>query len=103
MKSEEHATAVQQGQRDLDPDQDWAAIEAALVKHLFGPAEFRDLTQAQWGEWWKRQANAVARAWSHGDMQTQDEIREAYAWAFKGAVIELKPPEPPVEETSDEG
>ena len=39
VKNADDATALQQAQRDLDPTQDWAAIETFLAESVFGIAQ----------------------------------------------------------------
>jgi len=87
VKGQADATALQRAQSALDPGADWLAIEESLSRHVFDKASPE--TPAEWGQWWNRMANAVAQAAGHGDLATFDQVREAYATHFNGAVIAL--------------
>ena len=102
VRVQEDAIAIRQGQRDLDPNQDWPAIEQACATHVFGHG-LDDLTRAETGQFWKRLANAVVKVTElagSGDFPppTHEQIAEGYAWAFNGAQIELRQPTTEVEE-----
>lgn len=104
VKSEDDATHLRLAQRDLAPDEDWVAVENHLAMAVFD-AILPDLTPAQWGMFWKRLANAVAKAYENGDFPppTREEIQAAYAWAFNGTVIELSSLVGPFEDTTEAG
>jgi len=87
VKGQADADSLIRAQRHLDPDADWPAIEEALSRHVFDKASPE--TPAEWGQWWNRMANAVAQAAGHGDLATFDQVRDAYATHFNGAVIAL--------------
>jgi hypothetical protein len=97
VRTEEDATAVRQGQRDLDPSQPWADIEAYLCAELFGKP-YDELEGAQKREFYTRLANAVVKT---GDLAgpgdfpppTTAQIAEGYAWAFNGVALALSSPE----------
>jgi hypothetical protein len=94
VTSAEDANSIRLGQRDLDPNQDWPAIEAFLATSTFGKA-LDELNRSETAEWWKRLANAVAKAWEGGEFPPPgpEETKAAYAWAFKGVVLALSEPE----------
>jgi hypothetical protein len=101
VKSRDDAVAVRQAQRDLSPDENWVAVEEFLAASLWGKA-LDELNRVQTGEWWKRLANAVTKAndlAGPGDFPPPsiEQVKEAYAWAFKGAVLALSAPQMPPE------
>jgi hypothetical protein len=86
----EDAVSIRQAQRDLDPNQDWVAIEEYLAQATFGKS-LEALSRTETAEWWKRLANAVAKAWEGGDFPppTHEQVSLAYAWAFNGTALAL--------------
>jgi hypothetical protein len=100
VQSAEDAVSIRSAQRDLAPEENWVAIEEQLSQHVFGE-QLNDLTKAQTGQWWRRLANAVAKAWEGGEFPppSREEIQQAYAWAFEGLVLDLATLETPFEET----
>jgi hypothetical protein len=93
VQTEEDAISVRQAQRDLDPMQDWSAIEDYLCAEMF-EAAYGDLNSTQKREWWTRLANAVYRVEElagPGDFPppTPEQITEGYAWAFMGVRLAL--------------
>lgn len=106
VATEEDAVAVRQGQRDLDPTQPWADIEAFLCAATF-EKPYDDLSTPEKREFWTRLANAVVKvnelAGPGGDFPppTSEQIREGYAWAFKGVTIAFSEPLPAAEGSPD--
>jgi len=97
VETEDDATALRQTQRDLDPAQDWAAIEHYLTLELFGKP-YDELAGTEKREFYNRLTNAVVKAnelAGPGDFPppTYEQIKQAYAWAFKGTVLALSEPE----------
>lgn len=90
VTNEEDATALQLAQRDLLPDHNWVEEWKRMMQHLFGKTE-AELTPAQWGEWWKRLANAIVKAQDlsgSADFVEPHHVAQAYAWAFNGHELE---------------
>lgn len=101
VKNADDANSIRQGQRDLDPNQDWPAIEEYLATSVFGKG-LNDLTRAETGAYWKRLANAVAKAWeAGGDLVSHEEVAAAYEWAF-GVKLALAAPEAPEHATPED-
>ncbi len=104
VKNADDATALEQAQRDLDPSQDWAAITDFLAVSLFDHKQ-AEFSAAEWGEWWKRLANAVVKVTdlAGGDFPppTPEQITEGYAWAFNGITLALSERVEPVEDAED--
>lgn len=100
VKTADDANSIRQGQRDLDPSQDWPSIEEFLATSVYGKG-LNDLTRQQTGEYWKRLANAVAKAWEKGDLVSHEEIIAAYEWAF-GVKLALSTPTAPEHDTPED-
>jgi hypothetical protein len=106
VRTEEDATALRMAQRDLDPSQDWAAIEDFVVLSTFGK-QYDALEGSEKREFYTRLANAVAKVdqiAGPGDFPppSTEQIKEAYAWAFKGVVLALSGPVSPSETSGDQ-
>lgn len=105
VRTREDADTLRVAQRDLDPNQPWADIENYCALHVFGKG-LDDLARPETAEHWKRLANAVVKVnelAGSGDFPppTHEQIREGYAWAFKGVVLALSGPETPSEGEED--
>jgi hypothetical protein len=93
VRSAEDADAVRRGMRDMDSTQNWPAIEEFLATSVFGHG-LNELTRTETAEYWKRLANAVVKADAGGfPPPTHEQLREAFAWAFKGTVVAFSEPE----------
>jgi len=98
VRGEEDAVHLQQVRGEYAAGTNWTEVDRTLAQAVFG--QDAPPTPAQWGEWWKRLANAIVRAQDIAESTEFIEtsvLEDAFAWAFKGAVVALGTAEPEAE------
>jgi len=106
VQTEEDADSLRRVLVDVDPEQPWNEIEEYVILHVFDKP-YEELSGAEKREFYTRFANAVIRLdelSGPGDFPppTLDQVRAAWAWAFKGVSLALDEPVPDEEPEPDE-
>ena len=86
--------ALQGDMRMLNDRVDWQTVVGLYTKEAFSVESARDLEQVKRDEWWLRLRNAVAKLAeiAHPELgASPEQIKEAFAWAFNGALIDEIP------------